>query len=331
MTRPDAIDQSFSTANPAQAAAAGIKLICSYLSNDPSKNWTPAEIRSYHAVGIGCEMNWEGFAAEAKGGATAGAVNATTAVRLADALVAGVGYKSPTKLGIAYSVDFDTTPGDYAVIDAYFRAIRTVHGGRYLVGAYGEADLIDHLFAAGLIDFGWQTYAWSGGRLSNLADLYQYSNNQSLGGAAVDFNRIIDSAALGAWWAPGDTTHSISEQPLEDWFDMATVDDLRSVVRSVVYAVVDERIKALQGGTADRVLWLQTELESGHLQQQIGSIIGGGSYLSNGHNLPGAEAKIIAAVTDAIAAIPAPATGVPAAGLTVADIEQAVRNVLHSA
>jgi hypothetical protein len=293
MTRPDAIDQSFSTANPAQAAAAGIKLVCSYLSNDPSKNWTPAEIRSYHAVGIGCEMNWEGFAAEAKGGAAAGTTNATTAVRLADALVAGVGYKSPTKLGIAYSVDFDTTPGDYAVIDAYFRAIRQVHGGRYLVGAYGEADLIEHLFAAGLIDFGWQTYAWSGGRLSNLADLYQYSNNESLGGAAVDFNRIIDSAALGAWWAPGDTTHSISEQPLEDWFDMATVDDLRSVV----FAVVDERIKALTGGTADRVKsFVDTEIANDHLVQTIASTIGGGRPISNGMNLPAAVAQISALI-----------------------------------
>jgi hypothetical protein len=35
--------------------------------------------------------------------------------------------------------------------------------------------------------------------LSDNADLYQYLNQQTLGGNAVDFDRIINLAALGAW------------------------------------------------------------------------------------------------------------------------------------
>ena len=143
-------------------------------------------------------------------------------------------------------------------------------------------------------------------------DAHQFTSSATVAGmpGRVDYNRWLADAGLG-----GGVPITI---PGGD--DSMSADDV---------AALQAWMNAKFQGTIDRIVYLEGELKSGHLAQTVGSVVGGGSPLSSGHNLPGAEAKIIAAVTEAIAAIPAPAPG--QSSLTQADIEQAVRNVLHSA
>jgi hypothetical protein len=200
---PDALDQSFGYADPDACAEAGIRLVSMYLSHDPSKNSTPTKVRAYHAAGIAVQHNWESYTGRPFLGYDAGIEDGRDARIQLNAIIAEVGYRPLTRLAIPFSVDRDANHIDYPVIDAYFRGVRAALGGEYLVGVYGEADVIEHLHAAGLTAMEWQTIAWSQGRLSPETDLYQYAIDQSFAGASVDFNRIIHADQLGAWWPPG--------------------------------------------------------------------------------------------------------------------------------
>lgn len=210
----DAIDQSWGEADPARAAAAGIKLIAGYLSHDPSKNWTAARIRAYHAHGIGVLLNWESMPGRPLEGAAAGIADATEAVRQARQLIADVGYHPAGKVGIVFSCDRDVNATQWPAIDAYYDATwRIVTAAGFRNGAYGEASLIEHLHAAGLTDVEWQTLAWSGGYISPEADLYQQSINNTLAGASVDLDQIRHGATVGAWWPQGSPEGTASAGP----------------------------------------------------------------------------------------------------------------------
>jgi hypothetical protein len=194
MTAPNAVDEYSPVTNPAALAAAGIRLVSRYLSPPPNpKNLSAAEAAALHAVGISVLLNWEWMSGRTMAGSAGGTQDGASAAQLAEQLGA------PHGLTIYYSTDFDALPAQYATIAAYYRAAGAATSGRYRVGVYGHADLIDYLHGQGVVTSEWQTYAWSNGRLSDNADLYQYLNQQSLGGNAVDFDRIINLAALGAW------------------------------------------------------------------------------------------------------------------------------------
>lgn len=211
---PDAIDQSWGYIDPPTTARLGVKLVADYLSYDTSKNWTVAQVKAYHAAGVAVLLNWESEPGRPLLGAGAGREDATEAVRLARALIAQVGQPSQA-VSIVFSCDRDVNSGQWGVIDAYYSATKAiVNAAGFLNGAYGEADLIDHLKGNGLISSGWETCAWSGGRVSPNADLYQSSINDTLGGASVDFDQILNLPRLGAWLPPGQTVQVETAKPL---------------------------------------------------------------------------------------------------------------------
>jgi hypothetical protein len=212
MSKPDGLDYSYGRPSPATLKAAGIKLVGRYLSHDSTKNLTGPEASALHAAGIGILLNWESVQGRPLGGAATGQPDGHDAAELAESIGA------PHGLTIYYSCDTDTTPGQWPMIADYYAAAGKATAGRYAVGVYGEADLIDYLHRHGVVTSEWQTYAWSNGRLSANADLFQYLNNQTVDGAAVDFDRIIHPDQLGAWWPSG------SE------FDMPTADEIAAAV-----------------------------------------------------------------------------------------------------
>lgn len=198
---PTGLDQSWGFADPHAAKRAGIEVISMYLSWDTSKNITKSDVLAYHGVGIGVILNWESQAGAPLKGAAQGKSDAIEAVRLAKALIHAVGYKPANRLIIYFSCDTDTRSSQYPQIEAYYRDAKTVcNAAGFGIGVYGEADLVQHLANKGITDAEWQTYAWSGGRLSSVTDFYQYLNGQRLGGADVDFDRVIHPKQLGAWW-----------------------------------------------------------------------------------------------------------------------------------
>jgi hypothetical protein len=211
------LDYSFSRPNLAQVkrdgAAGVIRYICPDTPNTHGKLLTAGERDQILAAGLDLTLNFEWYEGRCNEGGSAGASDGATALTTAKAL----GY--PQGKTIYYS--HDTGAYNWPAIDAYFRSVRAAHGGYYKVGAYGSYDLVTHLHAAGLIDKGWQTLAWSGGRRDPWAVIYQ--NGQQRYGGAADVNEVT-STDIGSWL----------DGPPADWFDMAT--------KAELYAVVDERL-----------------------------------------------------------------------------------------
>lgn len=173
---------------PAQHQAVHSTFACRYL-----RELGVVEARDLHAAGIDVVLIYERNASRALGGHGQGVADAQEARVQADRLGA------PATTAVYFAVDFDETPAQAPTVADYFRGIRTVlPPGR--IGAYGGYWTVMRLFDLGLITFGWQTYAWSGGHFEQRCRLYQYLNNQRLGGINVDYNHAF-AADFGQWLA----------------------------------------------------------------------------------------------------------------------------------
>ena len=80
-------------------------------------------------------------------------------------------------------------------IEAYLRAA----GARiapYTLGVYGCYDVVEYLSARDVCRHYWQCVAWSGGKISANADLYQATGNVNVAGVLVDQNERYREAGL---------------------------------------------------------------------------------------------------------------------------------------
>jgi len=185
------IDYAWSKPPVAAMTAAGVKFIARYLSNDPSKNLGRAEATAANAAGIWCVVVWETTAARATAGRSAGRDDALTALAQARAL------GMPEDRPIYFAVDFDATSKHFPDIREYFIGV-TSEMGKDRVGMYAGFGPIKWAFDTGLITWGWQTYAWSGGKWDPRAHIHQYQNGVTLGGADVDYDlAMVDD--YGQW------------------------------------------------------------------------------------------------------------------------------------
>lgn len=159
-----------------------------YTSSRSSKWLSPPEAKSLHAE-YALVVVFETSAQRAEGGHDAGVADAKKAVR--ELAYCGL----PADLPVYFAVDYDTTVGPH--ITGYFEGVASVLG-LHRTGCYGGYKVIKALFDAGLIAYGWQTYAWSGGKWDGRAQLRQFSNGHNLGGADVDYD-LATSSSYGQW------------------------------------------------------------------------------------------------------------------------------------
>jgi hypothetical protein len=169
----------------------GVKFVCRYLSRDPGKNLSRAEAEMLSAAGIWIVVVWETTADRALSGRAGGAADAQEAARHAKAC------GMPDGRPIYFAVDWDAQPWQQEEINAYLDGAASVLG-RERVGLYAGFGPIRRAFDAGKIAFGWQTYAWSGGRWDGRAQLQQYSNDHEINGVGVDYDRAMKSD-YGQW------------------------------------------------------------------------------------------------------------------------------------
>lgn len=175
-----------------QLAAAGIKFACRYGGPGTApKHLTLAEAQQLTAAGIAVVANAEGSADGLINGFAAG----VSWARLAEEHFRACGM--PPGRPIYFSVDFDTTSGDWDELDAAMDGAASVIG-RDRVGVYGEYSIIEHFAANQKARWYWGTYAWSGGRWSAHNHIEQYRNGVALAGADVDLNRALKSD-YGQW------------------------------------------------------------------------------------------------------------------------------------
>lgn len=183
-----------------------------YIAHDSGKHVTSAQVRHIHALGKTVSLNFEDSAGNAKGGTRQGRTDATFTVDTARSLGA------PHGVGLFFSVDYEAHTGQSAmgVILNYFRGVAPIaRKAGYLVGAYGDKDVIAALLNAKLIDLGWQTAAWSYGARDARAVLFQDRFTQG-----YDVNEI-EHPFYGGW-----TPHGAQTNPTEDPLAGITTNDI---------------------------------------------------------------------------------------------------------
>ncbi len=160
-------DFSFTKPEPGAMGRAGYTFAIGYVSPNPAKNVSAELLAAYRNSGILVGLVWESTAGRALEGQAAGVADGQAAEDQANA----VGY--PVDAVLFFAVDQDTTAADYPAIQAYAESFNAVT--RRPVGIYGEADVIDHFVTPGKppVQYGWQTLAWSKGRVSEKADLFK--------------------------------------------------------------------------------------------------------------------------------------------------------------
>lgn len=189
------------TAHAQAVAAAGyvgaIRYLC--FPGDGIKQLRADEVAALHAQGLAVGVVWETTADRAAQGYQAGLSDAQEANRQADAL----GF--PADRPIYYAVDFDTSAD---VVRPYFDGARAA-GGRP-VGVYGSHRVVEGLD----LDWVWQCAAWSYGKRSPKARLFQKVGYVL--GDTCDENDVLADDWGG--WHPDHPTTPIEEDdmPLTD-------------------------------------------------------------------------------------------------------------------
>ena len=180
------VDYSWTHPDPGSLKAAGYVGVMRYLARKvDAKLLQAGERDALHAAGLGIGLVWETTASRAGDGEAAGVADAVTAEGLADALGA------PRELPIFFAVDFDATAAQVA---PYFDGVRA--NARRPVGLYGSFRIVEGVD----VDWYWQCAAWSRGRISDRAHLYQRIGAPVPG---TDENRMYRPLPL---WIPGGVT-----------------------------------------------------------------------------------------------------------------------------
>lgn len=186
------LDWAYGDMTVAALRAVGADFIGRYVSTPGNpKNLTAGEAREMSEAGIDILLVFETTADRALAGRAAGSEDARSAKR--QALAVGMPEHRP----IFFAVDFDAAPRQQAPIDEYFRGVAAALGLAG-TGAYGGYRVIERLFDARLIRWGWQTYAWSGGRWDARAHVRQFSNGHTVGGVECDYDHGLGTD-FGQW------------------------------------------------------------------------------------------------------------------------------------
>lgn len=185
------LDYSAGRLSGAAVRNAGYNFVARYLANglQGRVNLSVAEVADLTANGVAVAVVWESSANRAAAGTAAGIADA----KAAQAAVNACGLAG---WPIYFAVDFDVP--DYGPstqdprtklgpVGDYFDGVASVLG-HARTGGYGGYWAVKRLFDAGLITYGWQTAAWSGGNVDPRIHLFQRIGTAYVGGVACDVN-----------------------------------------------------------------------------------------------------------------------------------------------
>jgi hypothetical protein len=154
------------------------------------KRLTLSEAEAITVAGMQVISVYETTANRATGGASAGHEDGVAALK--EARLIG----QPTGSTIYFAVDYDAQPQDYDEIEKYLKAaLQQIPD--YSSGVYGSYAVVEEMAKRQACQSFWQTYAWSRGKKSGYANIYQYQNDVAIGGVAVDLNKSYGGEG---WW-----------------------------------------------------------------------------------------------------------------------------------
>ncbi|MDG0792760.1 DUF1906 domain-containing protein [Cohnella ginsengisoli] len=173
-------------------ASAGYAFAARYLV-PPSYGWkrmTADEAKLITAAGMRIVSVYETTANRAASGADAGRDDGLAAN--AEALAVG----QPKGTVIYFAVDYDAQSKDFDAIEAYLKAAAKQIAG-YETGVYGSYAVVEEMAKRGACAHFWQTYAWSRGKRSDKANIFQYKIDTTVSGIPLDLN---ESYGNEGWW-----------------------------------------------------------------------------------------------------------------------------------
>jgi peptidoglycan hydrolase-like protein with peptidoglycan-binding domain len=181
------VDYSFSRPDPAMMKARGIKLALRYLWNTKyedgrtNKGIGTVELAALRAQDIQVAFIYEEDGKELREGFNGG----VRVAKKAEEFLKGLGLAG---YPIYFNVDYDAPKEDMPNILSALDGIASVIG-RDRTGLYAGYGPIKAAFDADKIKWGFQTYAWSGGKWDDRAQVQQWSNGQW--GDSIDFSRAV--------------------------------------------------------------------------------------------------------------------------------------------
>lgn len=216
------IDYAWGSVNYDELLRRDVKFVMRYFSHDSSKDLDLREAQRLTEQNIWIGVVWETTANRALSGYEAGKADAENAEQL------GQVCHMPEGRPIYFAVDWDAGIGDQAKIHSYLDGVASVIG-RDRTGLYAGYWPIKRAFDAGKIKWGWQTYAWSGGKWDSRAQLRQYSNGHILAGVDCDYDTAM-ADDFGQW--------QIGKVPMA--LTDAEWTKLRGIIRDEIKNAVDD-------------------------------------------------------------------------------------------
>lgn len=296
----DVLDYSSGFPAPAAVKAAGYQGVVRYIGTPGrGKNLTRAEAQQMTAAGVPIALVYEDTAGWMNGGAAAGAAAAWAA--LADAASCGVQVRC---VYLACDVDVTSTAQMATVMSCLDGAAGT-ELGRARTGVYGEADVIDAALSGGHAAYGWQTRAWSGGRVSARAAILQQIGYVAVGGVQCDRSTVLNDD-WGQWPYQGGGDVPITQDDanlIMRTFNIGAMPDHGAQLDGFAARIAD-MVKSRGGATAAQVQAVATALATNATAITAGitdaktAVLAGLATLPTAHLTDEDRAAIAQAVAD---------------------------------
>lgn len=231
----EGIDYSWARPGAEAIRNAGKTFIMRYLYPDEQggKGLDLSEVQDARANGLLIGTVYESSGSRALDGYAAGQADAHTSAGQLSAL----GMDGNV---VYFAVDFDATPDQYETIGQYLDGAASVLG-KNKVGLYAGVGPIDALCGGARADYGWQTYAWSGGRVSGNANVYQYLNGQTLNGGGVDLCRNLKDD-FGAFGGTVPASSGAGGAPLATNLTSSSWSDIQTLLNSFGFGLTVDNI-----------------------------------------------------------------------------------------
>jgi hypothetical protein len=149
----------------------------------PGKRLTPRERDQILAAGLDIGLHGEDDARAALGGYNRGLAQGRQWAEYAHDVLA-----APKGMTIVAAIDYNTLSTYPLVVQEYLGGIDDGMQHEYLTGVYGSIYVVDGALRADHAMHGVQTIAWSHGKISQLADVYQHGGSEFAG---TDYNDVL--------------------------------------------------------------------------------------------------------------------------------------------
>ncbi len=232
MTVGKLLDWSQARPNLAKVKAAGYSAAYRYVCSDtaerglPGKRLTPTERDQIIAHGLDIGLHGEDEAGAAQKGYSRGLAQGKQWADYAHRIL-----NAPKGMTIVAAIDYDTSGVYPTVVRDYLHGVTDGLDGQYRTGVYGSIYVVDAALAEKTAVHGVQTNAWSHGKISAWAHVYQHGPSEFPG---TDYNDVL-RVPHGTWLQTlgGDDMTPEQEAKLDAVLSAVTTRDADGAYRQI--------------------------------------------------------------------------------------------------